>query len=231
MHGGEAVKSAEHVAKALARWHERGAATADLAFWRQHLEGFRSPKAFALVVDALLRKQDYRAAMALLINWLSQMEQVPLDEGEHSFHTLALRWLLGWTSTSPTRPEAGDLSTEGNVPVSLPVNDRWPLVLKFFDYLEANADEYWQVPVLESDAARLEAEEAAEDSPGEIYSAAYENVTYHDSTDDDQEGSIIDGSTPEEDFDLEAEEAHLTAPLAIPFHFGSFVADRCPART
>ena len=101
VHGEEAVKSAEHVAKALARWHERGEASADLTFWRQHLEGFRSPKAFALVVDALLRKQDYRAALGLLVNWLSQAEQVPLDDGDYSFHTLALRWLLGWTTEQP----------------------------------------------------------------------------------------------------------------------------------
>src|SRR5262249_20497087 len=53
VHGGEAATSAEHVATALARWRARGEATADLGFWRQHLEGFRSPKAFALVVDAL----------------------------------------------------------------------------------------------------------------------------------------------------------------------------------
>ena len=64
MHGGEAVASTEHVAVALARWHERGETAADLAFWRQHLQDFQSPKAFALVVEALLKKQDYRAALA-----------------------------------------------------------------------------------------------------------------------------------------------------------------------
>src|SRR5258707_1418221 len=80
VHGGEAVASAEHVATALASWHERGEAAGDLRFWRQHLEGFRSPKAFALVVDALLREQDYRAALALRMNWLSQVEEGPLDE-------------------------------------------------------------------------------------------------------------------------------------------------------
>ena len=48
--GAEAVASAEHVAAALGRWHERGEATADLAFWREHLESFRTPKAFALAI-------------------------------------------------------------------------------------------------------------------------------------------------------------------------------------
>ena len=64
------------------RWHERGEAAADLAFWRDQLDDFRSPKAFALVVDALLRKGDYRAALALLTNWLGQAEQVPLEDGD-----------------------------------------------------------------------------------------------------------------------------------------------------
>src|SRR5439155_17179957 len=106
VHGGEALASAEHVATALGHWQERGEATADLAFWRQHLEGFRSPKAFALVVDALLQKEDYRAAMALLMNWLSQAEQAPLEEGEHSFHALALRWMLGICRLARRQSEA-----------------------------------------------------------------------------------------------------------------------------
>src|SRR5205807_4952059 len=99
--GGEAAASAEQVAEALARWHERGEASADLAFWRQHLDNFRSPKAFALVVDALLRKHDYRASMALLMNWLSQAEEVPLEDGPHSFPALALRWMLAVTTPDP----------------------------------------------------------------------------------------------------------------------------------
>src|SRR5205823_3032959 len=35
VHGGESVSSAEHVARALTHWRQRGAAAADLAFWRQ----------------------------------------------------------------------------------------------------------------------------------------------------------------------------------------------------
>ncbi len=106
VHGGEASASAGGVAKALARWHERGEASADLAFWRSHLEHFRSPKAFALVVDTLLRKADYRAALALLCSWLSQAEQVPLEEGVWSFHTLALRWMLAVAKRARLEPQA-----------------------------------------------------------------------------------------------------------------------------
>src|SRR5262249_53419470 len=49
VHGVQAVESAEVVAQALALWRSRGEATADLAFWREHLGRFRSAKAFALV--------------------------------------------------------------------------------------------------------------------------------------------------------------------------------------
>ena len=61
------------------------------------MERFHSPKTFALVVDSLLRKSDYRAAMALLINWVSMAVHIPLEDQEHSFHSLALRWILGHT--------------------------------------------------------------------------------------------------------------------------------------
>src|SRR5258708_22624759 len=93
LHGGEIIASTEHLATTLARWHERGETAADLAFWREHLEGFQTPKAFAQVVEALLHKQDYRAAMALLMSWLGHADHVSLEEEDFSFHALAIRWL------------------------------------------------------------------------------------------------------------------------------------------
>jgi hypothetical protein len=187
---GEAVDSAEHVALALAHWHDRGEATADLAFWKQHLEDFHSPKAFALVVDALLRKEDYRSAMALLVNWLSQVEQVPLEDGEYSFHALALRWMLGWTGRYN--------GAAGQQP-----RDTWALIRKFFDYLEANAEDFWQVPTLDLTPGR-----APEEKEDDLYSAAYDDVTYQDTTDDGEEGMIA-GVMPAEDFDLDEEAQRL----------------------
>ena len=187
--GAEAVKSAEHVAEALSQWRLRGAATSDLAFWNAHLEEFRSPKAFALVVEALLERSDFKAAMALLVTWLSHGDQVPLEEGEFSVHALALRWMLALC------PEDGEEIVPGNA----------ELAIKFFDYLEANADEYWEIPSLdgvdieileEPDDAVVEAEaieeEDEDDEEKSIFAAAYEDVTFRDSTDDDVEGSVVD---------------------------------------
>jgi hypothetical protein len=196
VHGGESVTSAELVATALQHWHERGETAADLAFWREHLEGFQSPKAFALVVDALLRKEDYRAAMALLMNWLGQAETVPLENGEYSFHGLALRWLFG---VAGTESSTQDRASAGS----------WPLVKKFFDYLEANAEDYWHVPSLESDQNGWRARPKEEEE--DIYSAAYDNVTFRDSADDNQEGSVADGNEVGAEFYLMRKE-QLLAP-------------------
>ena len=187
VHGNEATQSAEHVARSLTKWRQRGAGAADLTFWREQLDGFRTAKAFALVVDALLHKQDFRAAASLLMTWLSQAEQVPLSEGEHSFHQLALRWMLG-IGLAPPQPALRELA------------------VKFFDYLEANAEDYWQVPrldVLGNDDGDMpaDADRDEDDDEDSIYSAAYDDVTYQDSTDDDVEGEVLD-VMPQKDFDL-----------------------------
>jgi hypothetical protein len=191
VHGGESAGSAEHVARALSAWKQRGQAAADLAFWRQHLDSFHSPKAFALVVDALLRNQDYRAAMALLMTWLSQAEQVPLDDGEHSFALLALRWLLG-------------VSNQDGI-------DARPLVQRFFDLLEANAEEYWQVPRLELAGAPENGEEG--DGEGSLYGAAYDEVTYKDSSADGNESDTLEGPGRRLEFDLEHDSERLEKRL------------------
>jgi hypothetical protein len=180
--GHEAASSTAHVADALLRWRQRGETAADLAFWRDHLESFRSPKAFALVVDALLRKDDYQAALGLLVNWVGQAEQVPLEDGPYSFHTLALRWMMALT-----RHAAAGAPTPER---------RRELIPKFFDYLEANAEDYWQVPALEvEDAGPPEREEG-------LYSAAWDDVTYRDST-GGNEGAVADGGGPAQEFDPE----------------------------
>jgi hypothetical protein len=211
VHGEEASTSAEHVAQALLLWHDRGEASADIAFWRDQLDGFQAPKAFALVIDALLRKDDYWAAMALLINWVGQAERVPLEEGDFSFHTLALRWMLGVSTKAPQ-------------------DKAWALKKKMFEYLEANAEDLWQVPALtSSDAEELDMPAEGEEDP---YRAAYEDVTFQDSAADGEEGEVLEGGNRQE-FDLEAEGEGLVnrlrflATVARLWQVGSF---RGPAR-
>jgi hypothetical protein len=217
LHGGEAVSSAVGVANALARWHQRGEASADLAFWQQQLEHFRSPKAFALVVDTLLRKADYRSALGLLCSWLSQAEQAPLEDNVWSFHTLALRWMLAVAkeplSGGRQPPERGEPRGADAPRSEEEIAQRRELIVRFFDYLEANAEDYWQVPELELPGPPL-----CEEREDDLFGAAYEDVTYQDTT-DDEEGAVSDGG-PVEEFDLEPEGERLEKRL----HFLSTLA-------
>src|SRR5262249_2365126 len=95
------------------------------------------------------------------------------------------RWMLGQTKA------AGQDSTD------LPRPD---LVRKFFDYLEANAEEYWHVPRLEAGAI-----DAPDEKEDDLFGAAYEGVTYRDTADDDQEGAVVGDDSPRDEFDLETQ--------------------------
>src|SRR5262249_3155643 len=119
----------------------------------------------------------FLAAMGLLMNWLSQVDQVPLEDHGHSFHVLSLRWMLEVTQgEKPTSP--------GLV----------PMVRRFFDYLEANDEEYGECPRLQADDV---------DAPSrETFEAAYESVTYRDST-DSKEDAVSAGAI--DAFPLESE--------------------------
>ena len=79
----DAFNAAAHVADALNLWHKGGAAVEDVAFWSPHADIFNSPKAFALVIDALLERRDFVASMALLIYWLGQAETHRIGERRH----------------------------------------------------------------------------------------------------------------------------------------------------
>ncbi|HEV3344215.1 MAG TPA: hypothetical protein VG125_27815, partial [Pirellulales bacterium] len=190
--GREAHESAAHVAQSLSAWRTAGAAAGDIAFWREQVENFDSPKAYALVVAPLLDQTDLTASMALLMQWVARAHEVALTDGDHSFHDLALRWfaLAGQAETS-AGPSAGG---------------GWRLAKKFLDYLEANAEAHWEVPEFDLDAGRhraaggespAAADRRAGDGPDEdgpdedgsdderadenLFRAAYDEMTYRDS--------------------------------------------------
>ena len=191
--GAEHFDSATHVAQALSEWRAAGEAAGDIGFWRQHVDRFQSPKAYAVVVDALLDKQDYVAAMGLLMQWLSEADSVGLESGTHGIHDLLVRWM------QVVLDSAGDPSR---------IADLWPTVRRLFDYLEVNAGEYWSVPRLEdvleevSETSPEELAEAGEfpdeqdeDEPEEeesLFAAAYEDVVFRDSTGDGHVGDTLD---------------------------------------
>jgi hypothetical protein len=239
--GRAALESAESVAAALGAWHGGGAAAGDLAFWRRHVEHFDSPKAYAQVVNALLDHHDPVAAMALLVQWLSQAEEIPLVEENYSFHDLVLAWMedLWEDDEEPGRtdiPVCPDLPAGATVepspqPAFKTPPERWSLARKFLDYLEANAEEYWEVPQFEMAADILgadgreengsaaESEESAGDFPADeeddLFGAAYEDVTYRDSTDDGVEGEVFEGGENPADFELVGEAERIVSRLSF----------------
>ncbi len=216
----DSLESSQLVARALRLWHQGGAAAGDLKFWAPHADLFDSPKAYALVIEALLDRRDFVGGMALLVHWLSQAERVGLQSGNTSYSDLARIWLeqLFEYSNDPN-------SEQRDSPKS--VEFVWSMVEKFFDYLEANGETFWAVPEFrlakagrpkkrpEDNSELLAAGERSDDDSSEdesaddgdgaadkasLFDAAYEGVTYSDSTDDGVEGPIYeqDEGTSEE---------------------------------
>jgi len=236
--GQETLESADSVAAAIGAWHKGGAAAGDVAFWREHIEHFTSPKAYALVVDTLLEHRDFVAAMGLLVQWLSQADVIPLVEEDYSFHDLALSWMeMLWED-----PSADDESRQQPAPPSrsarrrmtaadasgIPPRQRWEMAKKYLDYLEANADEYWQVPRFEMAAEALgderlpDGEESGDfdeedfdeeaDDDG-LFGAAYENVTFRDSAEDGIEGEMYESGPSLTEFELVGEAERIVSRL------------------
>jgi len=208
--GRQAWESADQVANALVAWQNSAAAAGDVGFWREHVERFESPKAFTLLVESLLDNRDLVASMGLLSYWLSRAGEVPLAESDYSFFALAGRWMedLWWGEP----PDAAGREEPPDAEWC------WALSRKFLDYLEANADEYWHVPELQlfgtSPPDPSQDEEPADEADG-LFSAAYEGVTYRDTTDDGFEGETIEWGEDETDFELAAEAERISDRLAV----------------
>lgn len=218
IHGGERSDAAEHVAGALAAWSKRDPDTSDLAFWRQHREGFTSPAAFAQVIEALTQHSDMsgrgnrnpasssflgtaKAAMALLMTWLSESATVPLEDPSASFDELAENWLR--TVLAAT---------------TVPAADRATVVRRFFELLEANAEDRWLSPDhwLAGDREKGKEDEGGHESP---FESAYEGMTFRDSADDGEEGAVAGGepAVPPGSYPLEVEADELEDRLKF-FH-------------
>ncbi len=190
----EIFEAARHVAESLHLWHQGGAAAGDIKFWAPHAHRFGSPKAFSLVIEALMERDDLVASMALLIQWLSA-ENVPLQQGVSSFHLQAQEWLLKLLMRTK-QPGASEAVAQ----------ESRKLACKFFDYLEANAEQFWTAPTFqlgapappngESLSATVEGEDDEEES---LYRAAYEDVVYCDSTDDGIDSELFESGDATQD--------------------------------
>ncbi len=208
--------SANLVAGSLNAWHKAGAAAGDIGFWRLFVEQFDSSKAFQLVIEALLDHRDTVASMALMMQWVSQKDRTPLEEGDASFRRLAFSWL------ATVEQQQGEQN-----------EDSWPQVAKFFAYLEANAEEFWEVPSLMLDSSLgslfdeviddIEDAEFFEDQEDDsevmeeededegLFEAAYEEMVFRDSSDDGREGDLADdeiAAYEDTEWEMEVERLH-----------------------
>lgn len=219
----ESFDSAKLVARALRLWHEGGAEAGDVAFWAPHADLFDSPRAYSLVISALLEREDFVPAMALLVHWLSNAERIGLRLGGNSLPRLSERWLLRLRgSTEGGNAKYGEPSIDQAVDRdTAPV---WPLVRKLFDYFEANAEQFWSAPKFELgnskekpkdwDHELLSLEDQDDSESGDnLYDAAYEDVTYQDTTDDGHDGSVFGFGDDSSHDVLEAESKRLTEHL------------------
>ena len=79
---------------------------------------------------------------------------------------------------------------------------------RLFDYLEANAGDYWDVPhlafVVSKNGNHTEHDDEDEEN---LFQAAYEDVTYLDTTDDGTESSLFGSGDPASDYELDLEAA------------------------
>jgi hypothetical protein len=207
----------------LKLWHEGGAASGDVAFWAPHADLFDSPRAYALVISALLERRDFVPAMALLIHWLSNADQVGLRQGGNSLPRLAERWLLSLRVSTDGEDET---FSEPEIDQTNPhdTSEIWPLVRKFFDYLEANAEDYWSAPTFRLAASKksrrdwdleLTAADEGDDEDAGLFDAAYEGMTYRDTTDDGNEGAVFEFGDAGSHDELEAESRRLVDHLTF----------------
>ena len=133
------------------------------------------------------------------------------------------------SSTSIRWMQAGDRCRSSNQSKEEKSAHEWNLVRRMFDYLEANAGEYWEVPSLDRISQnghhepedlrnpQQHEEEASwnQDDEDDKFGAAYEEMTYKDTTDDGVDSSTFEsgnGSSPEVDDFIELAE-HISKRL------------------
>jgi len=196
VNGQDSFESAAHVSQILTEWKKGGESVGDISFWRQHVDRFESAKAYALTVDALLQKRDHVAAIGLIMQWLSQVDQTGLESGPYSIHAVLLQWMRQLTS---------------NVEFES-IKENSDSIRKMFDYLEANAADYWMVPNFDAilpvpeneieDPFEIDPEEPDEEES--LFGAAYEDVTFRDSADDGVQGEMMDSGFSASNTEIES---------------------------
>ena len=114
--GQETLESAEKRGGGVAGVAEGGAAAGDVAFWRRHVEHFRVPKAYALVIDTLLDRRDFGGRHGPVGPMAQSGREIPLVEEDFSFHDLAMSWMedLWQASGEGSKAPNGERATDAD---------------------------------------------------------------------------------------------------------------------
>ena len=195
--GAAAVESAGRVAGVLGEWHAAGGADAGLGFWAKRLDELDRGASLARAADLLLRTDQPAAAAGLLYYWVGETDRFGAGPNGNTVFHLLRRSLLGQLSAAgaadggPAEPAA-----------------------KFFERLEPNTDHLaLELPDADLTPPRKpgkpggslliggDPDDPEFDDDGDEFAAAYEGVTFQDSTDDGVEGDLLDGPGPPSDLD------------------------------
>ena len=214
----ELYDSSSMVADALKQWHQTGAQKGDIRFWAEHAQHFESPKAYVQVLQAVSEQGDQITPMSLMISWLSQSDRIQIEQEDSSLNAWIRQWVSKLIQRDDDSTYSSDLSVnpESQVPYDSRIQ-QWNRLTKFYDYLEANAEDHFKVPEFQliSNKKRKNGPDfSGEEEPNsdDIYDAAYEDFVYRDTTDDGFDGSIFDSSVHSDD-ELDFEYERITEGL------------------
>ena len=181
------LTSAVEINKIFQLWRVAGKPIGEVSFWSKQQDELTSSFSYAMVITALLDENDLQASIGLLMVWLSEAESISLETPVGTLNQLLIRW------TKKVMSETLEQATP---------NDVLARMRKLFDFIEANAGRFWNVPVfsrIHTNKSNSEAEEYEtpnadfeEPETEEIYSAAYEEMVFRDSAEDGIESSLAD---------------------------------------
>ena len=187
-----------------------------LAFCGNGCNHFISTKAFALVVDALLRKDDYQAAWGCSSPGRARRRPWPWKKGEHSFHIAGIAMGLGGarrgSRTEKLPMPAGEGQEKGTEP-QLPVA-AWPLLKDSSTILQLYAEDYLRKSRPGNAKCRTKKKPKKERGPKTSSPLPTKTSPIEDTTDDGEEGSIAEaGPKLGGDYHLEEEGERLAKRL------------------
>jgi len=187
--GREILDSTREVIAALERRRALVGAAPSPAFWRKEVGEFTAPASHAQAAAALLDEGDLDGAMGLLVHWASLLEGGAVERSGADWLAAAARW---------TTRASADTSATGRTRVR-----------RFLELVEANAsgvvdvldqvaDQSDRSSVVQRDEGRSGDDTTGEEQADEEerVASAYESMVWRDSTDDGNDGGMLDIELP-----------------------------------